>query len=224
MGNKPISFTIITTALILMIAGSACCQAELVQRDTSIFMISRGSFKSHLESNDQAGYTLTIGLGLLGRINLGFAETQWTSYAKLQFPGWWNEQSTSPAPGHRSQSGYLELLPFKFSDRHVSGSFGIGIIGGSDAGTGQGTYHGYTAALYGNIHPHRIIALNATFGQALVFTHGQISNFLQTNFGGGVSIKAGPSLIVSVNGIHSRIQKRTTTTTSFGLGYLLPRS
>ena len=223
MRSRPFSLTFTATALVLMFAASAFCQAELVQRDTSIITLSRGSFKSHLDSYDHAGYTLTFGVGLLGRINLGFSETQWTSYANVRQPYWWNPYSTSPAPAHRSQSGYVEVLPFKFSDRHLSGSFGIGVIGGNDAGTSQGTYHGYTATIYGNIHPYRIVALNATFGQALVFTHGQISNFLQTNFGGGVSIKAGPNLMVTVTEIHSRIQSRTLTTTSFGLGYLVPK-
>jgi hypothetical protein len=223
MRIRPFSLLFTAAAFVLMCAGPAYCQAELVQRDTSIIMVSRGSFKSHLESYDHAGYTLTFGVGLLGRINLGFAETQWTRYAKMVQRYWWSPDATVPAPGHRSQSGYLELLPFKFSDRHVSGSFEIGVIGGNDAGTGQGSYHGYTAALYGNIHPHRTIAMNATYSQALVFTHGQISNFLQTNFGGGVSIKAGPNLMVTVNRIHSRVQSRNMTTTSFGLAYLLPR-
>jgi hypothetical protein len=189
-----------------------------------VVTVTRAGFHSPDASPDNKGYTVTVGVGLFSWLNVGIAETHWQLYSKTANYPWWYDADWFRGDPHNSHSGYVELLPFKGHTMRFTGSLGVGFILGNDAGGGQGSYHGFTGSSYGSFHVNRLLDITGRFTQALVVPEGGAGNFMQTSYGGGIGLRAIPSLLLMVNYDHAIVQRRAVTTASLGLAYLIPQN
>lgn len=207
-----------------MIAGSAFSQAELVGRDTTIVTLSRGNFTSVFHK----GSTISLSVGLFGRLNLGYSEISWSRYyLERQAPVWewdWVTHVRVKGREHGSRSGYVEYLPLKRISERFSLIAGVSAHGGTDAGSGLGSYFGFALSAYSNYRVNRWCTVNLNFGQAMIAPETRNSTFMQTNGGAGISLRTSQGIMVS-----SMVEeiggtgRYGVTTISFGLSYLMPR-
>lgn len=205
----PVCIIMIT---VLLSSGVCFGQSEWAGGDTSVILFRGGEFISKRPS----GLSLSIGIGILGKLNAGGSYLHWTTTRPDA-----SQLYHATDLDHNTGEAYVEYLPIQINDERMSARAGLGIVGGGDEE--KRFYFGASGSVYGNLRMGRSLCLTARVGQGIMHSPDIVNAFGRTTFGCGMAFRAGLATLLTVGFDYERMHGIGMTTISGGLAFLISK-